>query len=253
MQDLNWDFSEISVFKFFLVVLFLFSGLWCFKLLIRRLPVKRSYKITINRYLPVLEGLIWLGFMPWGIKLLIEDSYWTSIGLISIVMIVLMMLSWFLARDYLAGIILKSEGSLNLNDWIKIKKIKGKVVSMGYRLLVLETEVGETVTIPYSNISGEVSIKPNPSEKVKSHAFKLVIPKDDNFRNARSLVMTTLLNAPWSSLKKKPQVKLLVETDTHLHLEAIIYAMRTDYFQKIKSHLKHHVPEISLANRGDIG
>ena len=65
--------------------------------------------------------------------------------------------------------------------------------------------------------------------------------------------MTTIFNAPWSSLKKKPQIKLLEETDTRLHLEVIIYSMRTAYFQKIKNYLKVQLPEISLTNRSNIG
>ena len=245
MKDINWILSEFAVLELFLAGLLLFAGLWVLKLLIRRLPIKRSYKIKVDRFLPMLEGLMWLGFLIWGVQLLVKDSFWNSIGLLLVSLIVLLMISWFLARDFLAGIILKSEGSLNLNDWIKISEVKGKVISMGYRSMVLETEVGETVNMPYTKISNEISIKPNPSEKIKSHAFKLSLSKDGDYRKTESQIKSTILNAPWSSVKKKPQVKLLDETDTRFHIEVIIYSMRLTYFQKIKNYLRTHMPQIS--------
>lgn len=249
MKDLNWVLSEFAVLKFFLSGLALFAALWVLKLLIRRLPIKRSYKVKVDRFLPMMEGLVWLGFLIWGVQLLVKDSFWNSIGLLSVGLIVLLMISWFLARDFLAGIILKSEGSLNLNDWIKINEVKGKVISMDYRSMILETEVGETVNIPYTKISNEISIKPNPSEKIKSHAFKLSMSKDRDYREIEKQLRSTILNAPWSSVKKKPQIKLLEETDAQLHLEVIIYSMRLAYFQKIKNYLKTHMPQISLTHQ----
>ncbi len=245
MKDVSWVLSEFAVLQFFAAGIVLFAGFWILKILIRRLPIKRVYKIRLNRILPIMEGLAILGFLLWGVQLLVENEFWNSIGLLVISLIALLMISWFLARDFLAGIILKSDGSLNLNDWIKIKDIKGKVISLGYRSMIMETEVGETVNIPYAKISNEVSIRPNPSEKIKSHAFKLSLSKNGNYSQTEKLLRSTILNAPWSSVKKMPQIKLIEETETQFNLEVIIYSMRMAYFHKIKNYLKTHLPQIS--------
>ena len=131
MKDVSWVLSEFAILQFFAAGIVLFTGFWILKILIRRLPIKRVYKIRLNRILPIMEGLAILGFLLWGVQLLVKNEFWNSIGLLVISLIVLLMISWFLARDFLAGIILKSDGSLNLNDWIKIKDLKGKVISLG--------------------------------------------------------------------------------------------------------------------------
>ncbi len=246
MKDVSWVLSEFAVLKLFAAGIILFIGFSIIKIVFRRLPIKRTYKNGLDRILPMMEGLAWLGFLLWGVQLLVKNEFWNSIGLLVVSLMVLLMLAWFLARDFLAGIILKSDGSLSLNDWIKIKDLKGKVISLGYRSMIMETEMGETVNIPYTKISSEVSIRPNPSEKIKSHAFKLSLSKNGDYSQVEKRLRSTILNAPWSSVKKKPQIKLLEETDTHFHLEVIIYSMRMAYFQKIKNYLKAHLPQLSL-------
>lgn len=100
MKDVSWVLSEFAVLQFFAAGIVLFAGFWILKILIRRLPIKRVYKIRLNRILPIMEGLAILGFLLWGVQLLVENEFWNSIGLLVISLIALLMISWFLARDF---------------------------------------------------------------------------------------------------------------------------------------------------------
>jgi hypothetical protein len=53
-------------------------------------------------------------------------------------------------------------------------------------------------------------------------------------------------NAPWSSLKKAPQVKLIKEEKGHKYIEVIIYALKVEYFSLIKNYLTAYLPDISI-------
>ncbi len=230
--------SEFIILKLIVVALVIFATLWLLKLIWKNAPIRKSLKTKLDRLIPIAEALVWLGFILWGIRQLMRNELWTSIGVMVIVVLVVALLTWFVARDYLAGIVLKSDGSMRLNDWIKIKGFEGKITKMGQRAMVITSNSGETVSIPYSTLSGEISIKPNPGEKLISHTFELKISKRGDLETSINEIRKALLNAPWASIKKSPEIKLLSDSAEDYQFEITLYSIRQVYFQKIKEYMR---------------
>lgn len=238
--------SEIIIIKLVIAGLMLFLVLWALKFVWSRLTIRRTYKTKLDRLFPMVEGLLWMGYLLWCIKQLIPEGLGNSLGVLAVVLLVFGMLFWFIVRDFLSGIILKSEGSLKINDWVRVKGIEGKITRMGQRSMVVVTQSGETVNIPYSTLSGEISIKPNPSEKLRSHAFEITIPKELALEITIEEIKRIVLNAPWSAIIKVPEIKLLNESPSGYHFEINIYSVKQIYFQKIKDYLKDRLEVLGL-------
>ena len=228
---------EIVVVKLVVVALILMALLWVLKTALKNAPIRKSVRARINRVVPSLEGIIWLGFLLWCVNQLIQNEVWNSIGVVFILLLVVVLLFWLVIRDYLAGIILKTEGSVRLNDWIKVKGIEGKIDDLGNRTMTIIADTGETINVPYSAVSGEISAKPNPGEELINHSFELKLSKFSDAETTVSHIKRSILNAPWSSVNKNPEIKLISEKSSHFEFEINIFAPGMMYFQKIKKYL----------------
>jgi len=232
------SFSELVIVKLVIVTVLLFSLLWVTKFIVKNTPFRRSIKSKLNRIIPILEGLVWFGLILWAIRQLIQDQLWQSLAVVAVLLLVGILLTWFVLRDYLAGIVLKSDGSMKLNDWIKIKELEGRVTYMGNRTMIITADSGESVNIPYTAVSGEISARPNPGEKLISHTFEIKILRQTDAESIITLIRRIILNAPWASVKKTPEIKLLNDLKDYYHFEISIYSIKMVYFQKIKDYLE---------------
>ncbi|MEN7546452.1 mechanosensitive ion channel domain-containing protein [Rapidithrix thailandica] len=248
MKFLDFDIYTLAFIKYLIYGLLIFLSFFLLNKVAASLPFRRKYKDFTVRTLSIVEGLTWFLFIVYASQQLISDPTLNSIILLAICLVAIIWLAWFGVRDFIAGIILKSDGSLSRFERINVKGITGKILSLGYRSLELETDNGETVTIPYSRISGEMRIKPNPSKTVKSHRFELSLPKDMPVSETRDLLNTLVNSAPWSSLKKEPQLKILAETEDLYRFEIIIYTLQVEYFQKVKQYIHAHLPKVKFSN-----
>jgi small-conductance mechanosensitive channel len=235
--------SEAIIIKLIAVALVIMMTLWGLKFILKNAPLKKSFKSGVARVMPMIEGIAWLAFILWCVRQLVHHQLWNSIGVLIVVLLVLVLIFWFVVRDFIAGIIMKSDGSIKANDWIRIKGIEGKVTEMGQRALIITTTQGETVNVPYSAVAGEISIKPNPSEKLISHTFELKTNKTTDLESTIDQIHRIILSAPWSSVKRAPEIKMLSDTAGTYHFEISIYSIRLLYFQKIKDYLKTNLAD----------
>jgi hypothetical protein len=239
--------TQFELLKLILVLVTVFSTLWVLKFIINNAPIRKNIKSRITRAAPSIEAIIWLAFIIWSIRHLIQNDIWNSIGVMVVMLMVLILLSWFVLRDYLAGVVIKSDGSMRLNDRIRVRNVEGRITSMGLRSMIITADSGETVNMPYSAISGEISSKPNPSEDLISNTFNITIARHFDAAFTFNHIRKSLLNAPWSSVRKFPEIKLIKDSGDIFQFEITVYSIKVVYFQKIKEHLKQSM--ISMGHR----
>ena len=216
------------------------------KLFYRRFWRRRFLKSRLEKLLPIAEVIVWLIFTSWVVVYFLKNPMWRAIFLLTLCAALLIIISWVAMKDVFAGIILRLDGSFNLNEWIKTKDVDGKIIKLGYRTFELETGTGEMVSIPYSRVSGEIRTRPSVSEKIKSHSFAVSLSKTEAIDDMAKKLKFTLANAPWSSLKKLPTVKFIKETPERYQFEIIIYSMKVSYFQPIKKVLGEMFSDIRV-------
>ena len=244
MKELNF---LVNIFTLLVIpALLIFAFFTIVKLLNKRVESRRFVKSKLERFLPIFEIVTWIMFGSWVIIYFLENQTWRDIFLLTLCAALLIIISWVAMKDIFAGIILRLDSSFNLNEWVKIKELSGKIVKLGYRTFQLETGIGEMVSIPYSRISGEIRTKPNVSEKLKSHSFIIQLSKNRPIEETAKKIKFTLANAPWSSLKKLPAVKFIKETHDRHQFEIIIYSMKVSHFQHIKQVLSELFSDMTI-------
>lgn len=246
--DFSFHLNELAFIRFLILGIVFFLFFRFLGRVSRKAVMRSSYRVWLRRLIPPIEGITWFVFFMLALNSLSSTSIWGSVIIISICLIAVIWISWYGIRDIIAGIILKTEGAIVINDRIQLKEVTGQIKKMGYRIMELETDTGEIVNLPYSRVSGSMQIKSNPGEKMKSHRFEVEISPESNLamNDMVNKVKQVAYNAPWSSLKKAPQVKLLLKEDGHKYMEVIIYALKVEYFSLIKNYLTSYLPEVNI-------
>lgn len=187
--------------------------------LIRLAPVKKTFHKTLLRSFPVIEFVLWIIFSFWASSMVFGEQAFFPFMQTSIVILLLIVLGWFLLRDFFAGIVLKTENAFELNEVIKTKFVEGKLIKLGSRSLELETENGQLVRIPYSRLSNEPIVRMPRGNNFIGHEMALDIPKNAPLSQIQDQLRMFILAQPWVSVSKEPVIKLIDETPDLFHFK----------------------------------
>jgi len=240
MENINFNISYTSVIWF----IALGVGIFLLFRFIKRLvyywiPKRQNRQLKFERLLPVIEGMVWFTWVIWGVQGVFNNKGLYTLIILVIIAIVLIAMSWFAIRDFIAGVVLKLEGAFNIGERIKIQDVEGRVKELGYFGVKLENFQGEVITMPYSSVSGVKRVLSKSSDKIKNHTFTLQLPKKYAVTETIEQAKNTILNTPWASITQKPHIKLLAENNESYTLEVIVYSLHQRYFQKLQTHLQN--------------
>ena len=210
------------------LLLFLVAGLFVFglfRLLARAARVlirRKTLRSTILALLPVAELVIWVGYVFLGISILFRDLVYYDLILWVVVVLLLGALAWFVFRDFLAGVLLKAERSLETGRFMKAPFTEGYIRSLGARSLELVNEKGEVVRIPYSRINKEMFVFPPENDESLPHHLKLSLPATRDPEAYKRLVEKELMAMPWIT-GSLPSVDIVEEADGTYRLHMTFY------------------------------
>ncbi|MBC8487060.1 MAG: mechanosensitive ion channel [Bacteroidetes bacterium] len=233
------EFSRIEVYFFLLIAILIFA---LFRLVIRSIgviPLKKGVKTYILRFLPVIEIFFWFIYFIWAIQFFWNNNQLYAIELSLILTVLSLWIAWFALRDFIAGAIFKASKYFLINESIRVNNYTGKIISMKTRYLIIETDTGETIHIPYSRVLGQTIIKVHPAEMILSYSFKLNVPKTDKSPEVIEEIKNTILNLPWASLKKDPQIRYIYSDKPEIStFEITVYAFEKEYFPEIEKYIR---------------
>ena len=106
-------------------------------------PFKKSYFI-IKRILPIIDLATVAIVIFWITFRIFRDSDALPIITSVVAIILLGLLGWFWGRDFVAGIILKSENYFEKNKKIRLNNKSGRIIKTTLRYLEFETDDGES-------------------------------------------------------------------------------------------------------------
>jgi len=232
------DFSNRAVYTVILLAVCLF---FIFRLLTWLLPLlvlRKDKRKQAWRYTSLIELIAWILFLIWSVNFLTSGSPVYAIGLFVILFFFTFYTIWIALKDFIAGAFFKTIHHFNANEALKIGDYSGKIIKFTPSAIILETESGESIFLPYSYLLGKVVIKSNPAETILSHTFKMEIPATESLSSTITHINKTILNMPWSSLKKVPQIKSLMETNNGHILEVTIFSIERAYFLEMENLIK---------------
>jgi len=248
VEAFSLNISEFGILEIAIAAVLVFLFFRMLMLAIRRLIVRRQLLRFWESWLPFIEATIWFFFVIWAAKQVVDDAFWYPITVAMFSLAVLAWVAWFGLREIIAGLILKLDTPYALHDPVKLKGMDGRISRMGFRSLEIETDSGETLSLPYSQVANDMQIVPHAVETIRGFRLKLDVPKHQNLEKTTEQLRLLVLNSPWASLKKEPQIKLIEETPNHFRFEIVIYTMKQAYLEKIKSHLVDKLPDIEATS-----
>ncbi|WP_299459670.1 mechanosensitive ion channel family protein [uncultured Microscilla sp.] len=239
MKDINFNISYYSVAWFILLGVGIFLLFRFIKKLVNYwVPEQKNRQLKFERLLPVVEGIVWFSWVIWGVQGVFNNKLVYTLIILGIMLVIIVALSWFAIRDFIAGVVLKLEGAFTIGERIKVQALEGRVKELGYFGVKLENFRGEIISIPYHTVSGVTRVQPKSSEAIKNHSFQLDLPKRYTPTESIDKLRELILNTPWASVTKRPYIKLSKENEVDYTFEIIIYSLHPRYFQKTETYLQ---------------
>ncbi len=185
-------------------------------------------------FIPALEFITWLIFIFWAIDYLFKSKMYYQYLVISIVIIVVVFLAWFVVKDFIAGIVFKVQNDIKSDNNIQFGKISGTIKSQHLTHMKVETTSGQVVKIPYSRLNQEVISEISDSKTAEEFKFQVTtdrtLSKQDTNENIRFMV----INSPWSNINKSPVIKLTSENENTYTFDIMVNALNHKHMRLIE-------------------
>lgn len=199
-------------------------------------PFRKGYTY-VKKILPILDLMLASTIVFWIIYRIFGDTNVLPVVLSAVSIILLVLLGWFWGRDFVAGIILKSENYFELNKMIRLQDKYGKISKTTLRYLEFESDEGETVRVPYSKISGDYFSKLSPDEKYESHSIELYLQKVADTKSLRESIRKKIYNSPWYLAGKEPLIEINSSAEGVYKIDMNIYTINSSHADLIRQEL----------------
>lgn len=207
-------------------------------MIIPTLSINQSKKTIIKKYIPPIEILIWIIFIIWAIIILKHGNRLFAAGLAIILFIIVLWSFWYLLRDYISGIILKTGKIITLNQIIKTLNIDGKINKFNIRTLEVISKAGETLIIPYSAIFGKTIVKSQIAGSLIDHTFRIKTNVLVDIQSTINEIKKDIMLHPLTSVKHEPHIKPLNNAGKKTAFEITICSLNKNYCFDIEEYLK---------------
>ena len=237
-EIIEFRISDLALFK---VLSFGVALLFIFRFLHRLLDALlrlRDFFAPLSRVLPVVEAVLWLTYIVWAVGAVFSQGLYYNAALLMVLTISLALVSWFAARDWIAGLILRVQDAYATGQKIRFGEVEGTIRQVGHLALEIELSDGEQAKIPYSRISGQIRSQIRPDITSNYYHFEIEIGNEIPLSEARHILRTAIMNSPWTAFEQEPQIKLLTETSTHYSFEVVVYTTGAGGGQIIEHQVK---------------
>ncbi len=236
--NIHTSFSNAAIYRVILLAAVLFILFRIIRWLLSVTVFKKNNKEFIRRYSSAVELIAWTGFLFWAVSFVWDDNRYYAIGLLVLLFGLSFWILWLSVRDFLAGAVFKITHNLHISDGVKIGDYSGKIVNLTPTHLIMETETSEMIHLPYSKLTGLPVIKSHPAEAIFNHTFRIVVPGEKDIQETMDQIYKELINLPWSSLKKEPQIKSPGATENGYIIEITAFSINKEYFPEIEKAIK---------------
>lgn len=165
-------------------------------------------KVLFMRLLPVMEMLLWVVWVFWSASQLFINTFLYQLFTGGALVVLLLVFGWYFLRDYVAGIVLKAETSLEPGQELQSGNVKGVISKVGLRSLELLTAGGETVKLPYSVMSTQQFSRNQGVRKWSEQQVLLVVPALNSPEKIRLELKKRLLEMSWLPVPEKVNISI---------------------------------------------
>ena len=238
MNFLHDNYSTFPLLSLLFAGLLMYLLLRSIRFIVPRLTRNRNMRDWFLKYFPMFELFVWLVLGLWFLPFLMHKHLYAGGGLLLMILAIFIWIAWFGLKDLVAGFIFKTNSGLHMDEQIEVGEYKGVIIKMGFRNLVLETQAGNYISLPFSQIINKPIIKVSATDIRHSKLFELHTQKSDNIQKLAQDIAAKISMHPRSSITEKPLVELVEEQDEALVFRVKIYAVEKKYLSLIEEDIK---------------
>lgn len=233
----SFSLPYFPTFEFIAFILLIYFSLRVFAKLASYVKSFGKLNIIIKRILPLLDLVIVVITIFWLISKIFWGSEMLPLITASVAIILIVLLGWFWGRDFVAGIILKSENYFEKNKMIKLNDKCGRIIKTTLRYLEFETDDGESIKVPYSKVSGDYFSKLSPDEKYESNLITLPVDIKTDTISIRESIRKKIYNSPWYLAGKEPVIEIDTSQEGRYKIKVNIYTINSSHADLIRREL----------------
>jgi len=195
---------------------------------------KRIIRKMFLKVFPVVQMLLWVGFIFWVFDRLFTGRMAYPILTGSLIILMVGLFGWYFLRDFVSGIILKAENAFETGQQIQTAQVSGTIKKLGYRSMEVVTSEGERVKIPYSLLTGQKIVKPAETSNWTEQFIRLKISSVYPSETIHEMLKIRILEMPWVITDNSIKLKITRDesgnylAEIHLHLLSPEMALKTE-------------------------
>lgn len=225
----------------FIVTLLLFVLMRTLAFVTRVYISSSRLKIVFMRIIPILELVLWGIWVFWAAGRLFQNSFLYQLFTGSALVLVLIIFGWYFLRDYVAGILLKSETTLEPGQEVHSGDVKGVIRKVGLRSLELVTTGGETIKLPYSVMSTRLFSRIQGRRKWSEQELILVVPSLYSPEKIRMELKRRLLEMSWLPVPEKVDIAIEAGEGTTYRVVVLYYVLNDEMALKTEKVLREFI------------
>jgi len=238
MDNLTTHISAFPLIGLLLGIILIFSFLRILKITLLRIAKRAKHISQINRSYSVFELFVWILYIIWILPHFFNIN--TSLGIIlSLVLIIaILLISWYAGKDFISGFIIKSNTGFKLNARIRTENIDGVIIEFYSRNLKLLNNDGEKLLIPYSNLIGKnILIKNNDKARTSKH-ITLKLRTEDNYEDLINQLRFKIMMHPKALVNITPNINIVEQKKETTVVDINISARDSKGLAEIENFLK---------------
>ncbi len=225
--------SNVGTFLIFASIIFLIFRLLHFVLL-KYSKTKR--KQVFSKVLYLVECIFWFVVLYQGIVLFKSKNMVFSAFNFIILGIIVGWSTWFVFKDYMAGLYCKIDGTFKLNETIEFDGYIGKISRIGGRMLELELSASKIVSIPYHQFFIKRIIFTGTTGNCAKEYFVFKLNPKYETVTLLEEINTYIHQLPWTSNKYEQEVRFEKSNnqEVHISINASLFDKKySDRFQQM--------------------
>ena len=199
----------------------------------RLLPLSKRLKHITGYVLPAIEIVSWIGFAIWSLHIVYDAEAYYILIVIGILIVLLLIPIWFLARDFLYGMFLKIQRKIEVDSKIETNEFEGIVTKTDYFTFDVRSPNGNIKTIPYNKIRSEIITKNTANINLLKQQliFTFSQPGDEDvlIKNLK----TALINVPWIAASQLPIIDNIKIENNNMVIQVNVWILDKKHTKKI--------------------
>lgn len=207
------------------------------QILLALIPRFPSLKRTVPLH-GVISFIVWIIYAFWLAHVYFSGYEAYPFIVLSLFILFAALLAWFVLRDIVAGLVFSTRRQFSLNRRISFEDTTGRIIGMGITRMVVRTDSGDTASIPYSRLSGEIVCERAEDTASEYYRIELKLIKTESPDQLQASIIREVLCIPWASIGTAPIVRLKKEDGSSFDFEVLFQSLNAQHAARAESVLR---------------